>query len=657
MLGASMIRHIREAASRFVSARDGNVAVIFTIALVPLISFLGAAIDYSRANRARTAMQSAMDSTALMLSKDLTSGKITADQVDAKAKAYFAALYTNTEAVLTTPITATYTQDNGNLGSTIQVNGSGAITTDFMKVAGFPTLGFNGTSTTAWGNVKMRVALALDNTGSMKDDGKIGALRTAASNLVDQLSALAKNDGDVLISVIPFAKTVNAGSSNYGANWIDWTDWLNPPTAQPNNGSTQATLPINWHGIGPGMKCPFTNGSGGFTCTTGPTSTSNTSTIPSSGTYSGYICPSVDANSHTRYNGCWDSELVNDATPQVFCTGSQCTCPSGAPTTGSKACSCSTTHGVTTCTGPRYIHNWTQPAPSDTADNTNQPHLNVQVGFNTNDTAGHVPSATNPNPNPAWIGVGSTPTICSSPSALNCMTAVANNWKQPSTNPISTWSGCITDRSQDYDTTSDAPVSGNVATLFPANQYYSNSEAYCAHNNSPPLLPVMPLTSTWSTLKTNINAMQPTGSTNQAVGLAWAWQSLLQTGPIPAPAEDSNFTYNRVIILLSDGLNTEDRWPAYGDGSTQDSAGDIDARQALLCQNIKNPIDPKTNKPMYTIYTIQVNTNKPADPTSTVLKNCATDPDKFFFMLTNANQIVTTFNSIGTSLSQLRVAR
>jgi Flp pilus assembly protein TadG len=649
MLGASMIRHIREAASRFVNAKGGNVAVIFTIALVPLISFVGAAIDYSRANRARTAMQSAMDSTALMLSKDLTSGKITADQVDAKAKTYFAALYTNTEAVLTTPITATYTQDNGNLGSTIQVNGSGAITTDFMKVAGFPTLGFNGSSTTAWGNVKMRVALALDNTGSMNDNGKIGALRTAASNLVDQLSALAKNDGDVLISVIPFAKTVNAGSSNYGASWIDWTDWLNPPTAQPNNGSTQATLPINWHGIGPGMKCPFTNGSGGFTCTNGPTSTSNTSTIPSSGTYSGYICPSVDANSHTRYNGCWDSELVNDATPQVFCTGSQCSCPSGAPTTGSKACSCSTTRGVTTCTGPRYIHNWTQPAPSDKTDNTNQPHLNVQVGFNTNDIAAHVPSAANPNPNPQW-----TSTTCASPTALNCTTAAVNNWKQPSTNPISTWTGCITDRTQDYDTTSDAPASNITATLFPANQYYSGTEAYCAPNNSPLLEPVMPLTSVWKTLKDNIKVMQPTGSTNQAIGLAWAWQSLLQTGPIPAPAEDSNYTYNRVIILLSDGLNTEDRWPDYGDGTTQDRAGDIDARQALLCQNIKNPVDPKTNKPMYTIYTIQVNTG--GDPTSNVLKNCATDPDKFF-QLTTANQIVTTFNSIGTSLSQLRVAR
>ena len=54
----------------------GNIAVVFAIALLPLLSFTGAAIDYSRANNARTSMQSSLDSVALMLSKDLTQGLI-----------------------------------------------------------------------------------------------------------------------------------------------------------------------------------------------------------------------------------------------------------------------------------------------------------------------------------------------------------------------------------------------------------------------------------------------------------------------------------------------------------------------------------------------------------------------------------------------------
>ena len=38
--------------------------------MIPIIGFVGAAVDYSRANSAKAAMQAAIDSTALMLSKD-----------------------------------------------------------------------------------------------------------------------------------------------------------------------------------------------------------------------------------------------------------------------------------------------------------------------------------------------------------------------------------------------------------------------------------------------------------------------------------------------------------------------------------------------------------------------------------------------------------
>src|SRR5882724_11023005 len=72
MLGSAISDRVRAAARRFTRANDGNVAVIFTLAILPIFAFVGAAIDYTRANTARTAMQAALDSTALMLSKDLT---------------------------------------------------------------------------------------------------------------------------------------------------------------------------------------------------------------------------------------------------------------------------------------------------------------------------------------------------------------------------------------------------------------------------------------------------------------------------------------------------------------------------------------------------------------------------------------------------------
>jgi Flp pilus assembly protein TadG len=451
MFGASFRNQVRSAATRFVGANEANIAVTFCMALLPILGFVGAAVDYTRANSARSSMQAALDSTALMLSKDLSEGIITTSQITAKAQAYFTALYTNTDAK-SVSVNATYTA-NSSMGSTIQVNGSGAVTTDFLKVAGFPNINFNSSSTAAWGNVRMRVAMALDNTGSMADDGKMPAMQNAAKALIDQLSALAKNNGDIYISIIPFAKDVNVGDNNYTQSWIDWTDW--------------------------------------------------------------------------------------DAA-----------------------------NGTSTCTS----WNW-------------------------------------------WGGCASS------------------TWTPSNHNK---WTGCVTDRDQDYDTKNTAPTTS--ATRFPAEEYVSGNEKYCKQGNNPYLQPIMPLSYNWSQLKTLIGNMQPTGNTNQGIGMAWAWMSLTQSDPLNAPAKDPNYTYKDAIILLSDGLNTQNRWYS--------NASQIDARQRILCDNAKSA--------GITVYTIHVNTG--GDPTSAVLQYCASGPQNFY-SITSASQTASVFSSIGTSLSKLRVAR
>ncbi len=642
MLRLPVVRHIGRQLARFKAAEQGNIAVIFAIALVPVLTFVGAAIDYSRASRAHSSMQAALDSTALMLSRDLTAGTITPSQINQKAADYFKGLFTDNDAADTATktrvqLSATYTAATTSAAANILLQGSSYIDSMFMQIAGHPTLGFNTTSTTTWGNAKMRVALVLDNTGSMAQNGKMTALKNAVAGsggLIDQLSALSKNNGDVYISVIPFAKTVNVDASNYGQSWIDWTDWLNPPTAQPANvpGGYQTNLPMNWHAVGPGARCPWSNGSGGFYCTSGSANgsskytTNNVNVVPPSG----YICPSVDANSHTMYNGCWESKSVGTGT---FCSGSSsCSCPVDAYGDNVSGCSCSGTGSSRSCTGNLYTHDWTQPGPSDLSHNTNQPRVSAVVGFANN----------------KWTATNSTPTV-------------QNKWQQASTNPISTWTGCVADRTQPNDATGASPSSSDTTTLFPANQYFENSTAYCSSSVSTQLKPIIPLSYNWSTLKSAVNAMQPTGGTNQAVGLAWGWQSLLQGNPLNAPTENgTGTTYNRVVILLSDGLNTEDRWPAYGNGSNQTTTygnstfpGSIDARQQILCDNLHNAKD-SSGASMYTIYTIQVNTS--GDPTSAILKYCASSPDKFY-EIKSSTEIATIFNTIGAALSKLRLAR
>jgi len=217
-----VLKRLSQSAATFIGADRGNIAVIFAITMVPMMGFIGAAVDYSRAVNARTAMQTALDTAALMISKDASS--LTAAQITTKAQAYFNALYNHPE-VGSVAVTAAYTASSGGTPAKVVMTGSGSMPTNFMKVAGYPTLNFNVGSTTSWGSTKMRVAMALDNTGSMASSGKIGALQTAAKDLIDKLMATAGTNGDVLISIVPFANVVNIGTGFKNQVWMDYSSW------------------------------------------------------------------------------------------------------------------------------------------------------------------------------------------------------------------------------------------------------------------------------------------------------------------------------------------------------------------------------------------------------------------------------------------------
>lgn len=414
----------------------GGVLPMFALAIVPVIGFVGAAVDYSRAGNSRTELQAALDATALWISKNAATQ--TAAQIQTAAVAYFNAQFTNPETKIIT-VTATYSSSGG---SSLTIAATGSLDTRFMGIIGLKSMTIGSSSTVKWGNTKLRVALALDNTGSMASAGKMAALKTATKQLLTTLQNASTTAGDVQVAIIPFAKDVNIGKTNYTANWLDWTDW--------NAGNGKKTCnDYNWY-------------------------------------------------------GCSD-----------------------------------------------------------------------------------------------W------------------------NWTPANHN---TWNGCVTDRTQSYDTKNTTPVAATPATLFVPEQYDSCPVAMMGQSYN------------WSAMTTLVDSMTPEGNTNQGIGLAIAWQALTDGVPFSPPAITDTANTQKVIILLTDGLNTENRW------YTKQSQ--IDARQQITCANAKAA--------GVILYTIQVNTD--ADATSTMLQNCATDPSKFF-LLTTANQIVTAFNQIGTNLARLRISK
>ena len=138
-----LITTFRHACRQFADARGGNVAVTFAIACIPLIGLTGAAVDYSRASKLRTAMQAAADATALMVAQ--TAAKSSSAAVQSSTEDFFRGILNN-PAAQNLKVTGTYG------GSTVLVQATATYKTSFTRVLGVKTLSLAATSAASFGN-------------------------------------------------------------------------------------------------------------------------------------------------------------------------------------------------------------------------------------------------------------------------------------------------------------------------------------------------------------------------------------------------------------------------------------------------------------------------------------------------------------------------
>jgi hypothetical protein len=119
---------------------------------------------------------------------------------------------------------------------------------------------------------------------------------------------------------------------------------------------------------------------------------------------------------------------------------------------------------------------------------------------------------------------------------------------------------------------------------------------------------------------------------------------ILTNAPFTIPAMDSKYTYQKVIVLFTDGLNTSrpvvSVWSFY--------------KRSIHRRPAKNYLRQHKGGWYYDLH--GAGSVLTVRPSSTLLRDCASDPGKFFFM-TNATDLVTIFTQIGTNLSRLRLAK
>lgn len=535
--------------TRFLGDERGNIAMIFGLALLPIIGTTGLAIDYSRAASARVALQAATDATALKLSGEAE--RLDEEELKLRADEFFRTNFKRSEAdqVLVTP---RFGIEDGRF--TVEVAARASVESTLTRILGRPTMEIEADAKVVWGSRRLELALVLDVTGSMAQQNRMVELKNATHSLLNTLEGVAREPEDIKVAILPFNTHVNIGTEHVNATWLDWSDWLSEPPLLSNS------KPSNWSNVGPGSSCPFTNSSHGFRCATGPANGSSiTSTIPSSGPYAGYICPSMDNGARVPrfigryYNGCYNSVPSTTTSTSTICTGSFCSCGSLSN------CSCSGSGSRRTCTrtvtttGAPYSHTW-------------------------------IPNAR------------------------------------------STWNGCVWDRDRDHDVRDTEPGS-SAATRFQPNQ-----SSYCPTSATR-------LTDNWSQLRSKVNALDSLGGTNITIGLAWGWHALSDRVPFTEAAPEAEQDLDRIVILMTDGDNTLNRW----DGNGFVHCPSCDQRTRLACTNAKNA--------GLQLYTVRL-----MDGNEALLRDCASRPD-MYYNVEAAYQLNTVFGSIADSLAGLYLAR
>src|SRR5579885_433648 len=229
----------------FLADRRGNIIILFGLSLIPIAGAMGVAVDYALANQGRTQMQAALDITGLTLSRMMP---LSQADLDTKGRQIFLANLGTVPLTLNASNVAdqlTITPDTGKLTLTVNteypIRMAGVLSS--MMPARIP---IGSRTEVVWGQGKVEVALALDNTGSMAQNGKLTQLIAASNNLIEILKNAAQNPGDAKVAIVPFGFQIRVDPSTYAsASWLRWDLWdAQHGTCSGGSGSTQATCTV-----------------------------------------------------------------------------------------------------------------------------------------------------------------------------------------------------------------------------------------------------------------------------------------------------------------------------------------------------------------------------------------------------------------------------
>lgn len=177
-------------AKRFSARQDGNVAIIFAFATMPMLLAIGAGVDYGLAMKRQSRMNAAADAAALYAVTP-TQMKQTSVVAKAAALAFFNTQASSLSGVAYDPASVTVdvtdSSSTGSLRRTVSVSYRGKSTNTFAALLQVPTLTIKGTSGAAAAvSPNIDFYLMLDTSPSMAIAATTGGIATMIANTPGQ---------------------------------------------------------------------------------------------------------------------------------------------------------------------------------------------------------------------------------------------------------------------------------------------------------------------------------------------------------------------------------------------------------------------------------------------------------------------------------------
>ncbi len=184
--------------------------------------------------------------------------------------------------------------------------------------------------------------------------------------------------------------------------------------------------------------------------------------------------------------------------------------------------------------------------------------------------------------------------------------------------------------------------------------------------------PILPLTNDKSAILSKINALNAAGNTHIPIGLAWGWRLVSPDAPFTEGVAYNNKSFQKAIVLMTDGENTMPTenttlngsdYTAYGYAAQEkmgtgiNTVSKMETEMGLSTGNnsltrICDAIKAKDIR----LYTIAVQINSTG--TKNMLKSCATttNSQQLYFDAKDNASLQAAFAAIATDLSNLRIS-